>query len=193
MHQVADSAYHDAGDFALTPYAHEVSQSEGRVVLTMSRTGRVESGGGGVPVRLEKTVDLEAKSAAIHAVYRLTNEGDATLSAILAVEFGIGLQTGDSPECHYYGEDDQPIGGLGVKSEFAETGAIGVVDKAQDIDVRVRWSAPAAVWVYPIRCVSQSEAGLEPAYQSSVILPRWRIRLAPGEQWEAEIWKEIRQ
>jgi hypothetical protein len=35
--------------------------------------------------------------------------------------------------------------------------------------------------------VSQSEAGFERVYQSSMVMPLWRISLAPGKTWKTEI------
>jgi len=35
--------------------------------------------------------------------------------------------------------------------------------------------------------VSQSEAGFERVYQSSMLMPVWRISLGPGKSWTAVI------
>jgi alpha-amylase len=107
------------------------------------------------------------------------------------VEFNIGLQAGHSPECYYYTAGDVAIGGLLMQEELAEQGAVGIVDKTQSLNVRLSWSSDAPVWVYPVQTVSQSESGLEHVYQSSVILPRWRIELQPGKTWDVDIRKEI--
>jgi hypothetical protein len=38
-----------------------------------------------------------------------------------------------------------------------------------------------------VETVSQSEAGFERVYQSSMVMPVWRISLLPGKTWDAEI------
>jgi alpha-amylase len=38
-----------------------------------------------------------------------------------------------------------------------------------------------------VETVSQSEAGFERVYQSSMVMPLWRISLPPGRTWKAEI------
>ena len=43
------------------------------------------------------------------------------------------------------------------------------------LDVRLTFDRPADVFTFPVETVSQSEAGFERVYQSSVVLPVWRL------------------
>jgi hypothetical protein len=38
-----------------------------------------------------------------------------------------------------------------------------------------------------VETVSQSESGFERVYQSSLVMPIWRISLGPGMSWETDI------
>ncbi len=42
---------------------------------------------------------------------------------------------------------------------------------------------PAVLWRAPVETASPSEAGFERVYQSSMVMPRWRISLSPGKRW----------
>jgi alpha-amylase len=61
------------------------------------------------------------------------------------------------------------------------------VDAWQGIDARREWTVPAKVWTYPIETVSQSEGGFEAVYQSTIVLPRWQVRLNAGQRWALHI------
>jgi hypothetical protein len=43
------------------------------------------------------------------------------------------------------------------------------------------------LWRAPVETVSQSESGFERVYQSSMVMPIWRLSLLPGKSWETEI------
>jgi len=43
------------------------------------------------------------------------------------------------------------------------------------------------LWRAPVETVSQSESGFERVYQSSMVMPLWRISLGAGATWETEI------
>ncbi len=43
------------------------------------------------------------------------------------------------------------------------------------------------IWRHPIFTVSGSEAGLEKVYQSSVIIPNWKIDIKPNENKKFKI------
>jgi hypothetical protein len=42
-----------------------------------------------------------------------------------------------------------------------------------------------------VETVSQSEAGFERVYQSSMVMPIWRISLGPAASWQTEIAVKI--
>ncbi len=43
---------------------------------------------------------------------------------------------------------------------------------------------PCHLWRLPVETISNSEDGFERIYQASCIVPRWRVRLEPGQSWE---------
>jgi hypothetical protein len=55
------------------------------------------------------------------------------------------------------------------------------------VTVALAFTQPAVLWRAPVETVSQSEAGFERVYQSSMVMPLWRISLPPGKTWEVAI------
>ncbi len=49
----------------------------------------------------------------------------------------------------------------------------------------------AVLWRAPVETVSQSEAGFERGYQSSMVMPLWRISLSPGKTGNVKIRAQI--
>jgi alpha-amylase len=61
------------------------------------------------------------------------------------------------------------------------------VDEWLKLSVILAFSQAAVLWRAPVETVSQSEAGFERVYQSSMVMPLWRISLCPGKTWETDI------
>jgi len=64
---------------------------------------------------------------------------------------------------------------------------VSLVDEWLKLTVTLAFSQPAILWRAPVETVSQSEAGFERVYQSSMVMPLWRISLGPGKTWETDI------
>ena len=62
-----------------------------------------------------------------------------------------------------------------------------LTDEWLDLAVGLRWSAPAALWCFPIETVSQSESGYEGVYQSSAVFPRWTVIADSSRRWEVRL------
>jgi 4-alpha-glucanotransferase len=57
---------------------------------------------------------------------------------------------------------------------------IELLDDWMGLTYQLAFDRPTTVWRFPIQTVSQSEAGFERVYQSSVLLPNWKLNIAPG-------------
>jgi alpha-amylase len=68
---------------------------------------------------------------------------------------------------------------------------VSLVDEWLKLKVTLLFSQSAALWRAPVETVSQSEAGFERVYQSSMVMPIWRISLRPGATWETTITVKI--
>jgi alpha-amylase len=68
---------------------------------------------------------------------------------------------------------------------------VSLVDEWLKLKLTLDFEQPAILWRAPVETVSQSEAGFERVYQSSMVMPLWRISLGPGRSWEVEITVKI--
>jgi hypothetical protein len=68
---------------------------------------------------------------------------------------------------------------------------VNLVDEWLKLRLSLVFSQPAVLWRAPVETVSQSEAGFERVYQSSMVMPIWRISLGPAASWQIEIAVKI--
>ncbi len=64
---------------------------------------------------------------------------------------------------------------------------VSLVDEWLRLKLSLLFSQPVVLWRAPVETVSQSESGFERVYQSSMVMPLWRISLGAGATWETEI------
>jgi alpha-amylase len=64
---------------------------------------------------------------------------------------------------------------------------VSFVDEWLRLKLTLVFNQPAILWRAPVETVSQSESGFERVYQSSLVMPIWRISLGPNTSWETEI------
>ncbi len=127
-------------------------------------------------------------SAEFLARYAITNLGNEELNTTFGSEFNFSLLAGNAHDRYY----DIP-GHTLDKRNLASTGETNNVDQVSLVDEWLRlklsllFSQPAVLWRAPVETVSQSEAGFERVYQSSMVMPLWRISLGAGATWETEI------
>ena len=60
-------------------------------------------------------------------------------------------------------------------------------DEWSALDIKLKFSEDAGVYIFPIRTVSASESGFELLYQSSIIIPTWDIELGSNKTWKTNI------
>ena len=76
---------------------------------------------------------------------------------------------------------------LDTPLDLPETDGVSLSDEWLDLSVGLSWSCPAGLWCFPIETVSQSEGGFEGVYQSSAVIPHWRVRADAAGRWEVRI------
>jgi 4-alpha-glucanotransferase len=178
------SAYHEEGDFVLGAYDFKSRRSARRSAVVLERTGNAAGQG----VRLRKEISLRSGAPDVAVRYTITNLGAEELNASFGVEFNFSLLAGDAPDRYY----DIP-GHVLDKRNLASVGETNNVDRVNIVDewlrlkLRLGFSRPAVLWRAPVETVSQSEAGFERVYQSSMVMPIWRLSLPPGKAWDAEL------
>ncbi|MDK2972657.1 MAG: 4-alpha-glucanotransferase [Candidatus Sumerlaeota bacterium] len=183
------AAYPELGEFVTGPFELEWETVEDSAVIRMKREGFVTLAVGAIPVLLEKTIFIPASGCANRVEYRVTNKWDVELEARFGVEFNANLLAGNAPD-RYHEVEGANLGGensldsLGI---VKNTRRFALVDEWMKLRVQWELSTPAEHWRLPIETVSDSEYGIERVYQSTVVMPVWKLKLAPGRSFEAVI------
>lgn len=172
----------ERGDFVVGAYLSRVQRSAGRVALLMERPGWAD----GHRIHVRKSVEITAGSPVLDIHYVL-EELPAGTPLHFAVEMNFAAMAGHADDRYYSDADGRRLGMLDSRLDLAETDAVGLHDEWLDLGIRLNWSIPAALWCFPVETVSQSEAGFEGVYQSSVVIPRWTVTGNDEGRWEVRI------
>ena len=182
------SEYYEEGDFILGAYEATARKQKDTAVVVLEREGNAA----GLRVRVRKTVLHRASVPEIAVRYEIANMDAEELNITFGSEFNLSLLAGNARDRYY-----DIAGHVLDKRNLASTGETNNVERVSLVDewlklaVVLSFSEPAVLWRAPVETVSQSEAGFERVYQSSMVMPLWRISLAPGKTWRAEIRLKI--
>jgi alpha-amylase len=83
--------------------------------------------------------------------------------------------------------DGERLGMLDAQLDRLHTRGLILTDEWLDLRVALTWSQPANLFSFPIETVSQSEAGFEAVYQSSVVMPHWHVTADETGHWDVHI------
>ncbi len=183
------SEYHETGDFLLGAYRMQSKKSEAGASVVLERDGNAA----GLAVKLRKEIFLGSGGVSEFSVrYAITNVNSEELNASFGSEFNFSLLAGNAHDRYY----DIP-GHILDKRNLASTGEtnnvnqVALVDEWLKLKLTLAFSQPAVLWRAPVETISQSEGGFERVYQSSMMMPIWRISLAPRATWETTITVKI--
>jgi len=175
------------GDFVNNEYT--VKRKEilnTHTILQLQRNGRIIQGGNEKSVQVQKIFKMMNESAVIEVEYILTNKSAGPLTVWFGVEFNFGLQAGHAEDRYYYLIDGMPEDKfLDSMAELQNIEFIGLKDEWRNLDIQLRFKGIFSVWRFPVETISLSEAGFERVYQSSVVLPNWKIKLQ--KEWRTKI------
>ena len=181
---VMRSEYYEAGDFVLGVYGVNWNKANGRAVVTLERNGNVA----GLGVKLQKELSLRAASPDLTVKYTITNLSAEELNTSFGPEFNFSLLAGDAHDRYYeipgHILDKRNLASTG---ETNNVGQVALTDEWLKLKLTLAFSQSAILWRAPVETVSQSESGFERVYQSSMVMPIWRISLGPGSSWATEI------
>jgi alpha-amylase len=165
------------------------SKKQGGVAaVSLEREGTVE----GLGVRVRKELTARSGEGGFTVRYQIANIADEELNTVFGTEFNFSLLAGNAPDRYY----DIP-GHTLDKRHLASTGEtnnvslVSIVDEWLKLRLTLSFSQPAMLWRAPVETVSQSEAGFERVYQSSMVMPLWRMSLGAGKSWDMEIRVKI--
>jgi alpha-amylase len=178
------SEYYEAGDFVLGAYGMKSRKSNGTAVVTLERDGSVA----GLGVKLRKELSLRSAVSDFTVKYTIMNMSAEELNTSFGTEFNFSLLAGNAPDRFYdipaHVLDKRNLASIG---ETNNVNRVSLVDEWLTLKLSLAFAQPAILWRAPVETVSQSEAGFERVYQSSMVMPIWRISLGPGTFWETEI------
>jgi alpha-amylase len=172
----------ERGDFVTGTYLSKLSRSACRVALAMERPGWAD----GHALHIRKTIALEAGSMVLDIKYVLDGlPRHVTLH--FAVEINLAGLAGHAPDRYYSDLAGTRLGMLDTRLDLAATGGLNLSDEWLGLSAGLSWSRPAGLWCFPIQTVSQSEGGFEGVYQSSAVIPHWRVTPDPSGRWELAV------
>jgi len=177
------SEYYEAGDFVLGAYCVK-HRKRGKAAVILERTGQVE----GLGVRLRKEISLAKARPEFTVRYEITNLSTEELNASFGSEFNFSLLAGNAHDRYYdipgHTLDKRNLASIG---EINNVSTVSMIDEWLRLKLSLAFLRPAILWRAPVETVSQSEGGFERVYQSSMVMPIWRISLQPRSSWETEI------
>jgi alpha-amylase/alpha-mannosidase (GH57 family) len=179
----------EQGDFINQAYALETKETPLEIILELSRDGHVWVGSEFWPVRVQKSITIKKAGQGFAVDYTLTNLWDRPLEVWFGVEFNLNAREATNQESAFFSTTgrhiEQPW--LLAVAEEESLREISLRDDALKAVLELSWSETGNLWRFPIETVSRSEAGFERIYQSSVLLPHWRLSLEPNGRWECRI------
>lgn len=185
--------YAELGTFVNEPYETSWRKERGQGVIRMQREGTVNLPIGTVPVRVEKAVRFDASAPTARIEYTIVNLSDVEIRTRFGAEFVVNLLAGNAPDRYH----QIPGVALGAHATLDSTGAVpdvsrfALVDEWLGLRVAYTLSRQAEHWRFPIETVSNSESGIERLFQGTVLLPVWRIVVAPGQRFRVQIDQEV--
>jgi hypothetical protein len=138
-----------------------------------------KGGGGRILVRKELTLGGDRRSPTLTLGLTVTNRSDATIEAILGLEWTLMMLGGGGNPAAWWEVE-------GTRSGHDSPGtadAVTTVAQGNDyigIAVSTTVSEPATAWWAPVETISNSESGFERVYQGAGLLLSWPLSLAPG-------------
>lgn len=128
------------------------------------------------------------KKASINLYYTLKNVGSEPLSFVFGSEINLSFLSRDAENLRIYRHDDESRTPLSPEKSVLE-GITGLVyeDGINETAVSVSTLEPAEAWSLPVDTLHPGPAGTSRVYQSSCLVPRWKISLEPQSAWENRI------
>lgn len=187
LEDVSGPAESERGDFHSSPYEMMTKEGEGAAFVRFARSGSVVLDGGiAAPVRVEKEIALKGGASSFTVRYVVRNEGRKKLVATFGVEFAFALLAGNAPD-RYLLREGKKVGPLESRLDLAPAKRLAARDEWLGLEAGIVLEKETPAWIFPVKTVSLSEGGFEAVYQSTIILPRWKLALPAGGEWTVTI------
>jgi alpha-amylase len=167
--------YVEPGDFVKEPYQAILKNDQKTSKLSLLRKGHFWKGGVGLPLTVEKTIQLNRNESTISFDYRI--DGNVADNFLFGVEFNFSFLGNGGERYMDFGTGKIPLTAKGI---YKSTNKIIFYDPYQDINPAIQFDRSISVWTFPVEVVSLSESGFERNYQSTMCMPMWDIDLTNG-------------
>lgn len=176
----------ELGDFVQGAYIRRLIDRDTHQRLRLYRQGKVRH----ETVHVSKEIVASATANTLTVRYRL-DELPAKPDYYFAVEFNFAGFPSDQSDRYYYHAGKKNAGPTQTLIDLKSTDHLGVVDEYLGLDCRLQTSSPAGIWAFPIRTVSQSEAGFELVHQGVTMIAYFQPQPDPAGHWEVEVVLKI--
>lgn len=177
---IAKCAYREDGDFVAGAYALDVKETASGVNAVMEREGSVCSG----RIFVSKEVSIQKTGSRVSVKYSIENRSGAEMNTVFAPEINITMPDADASKYSFYLDGKASDTGLSREADLGPAKEAEIRDDSGYLSLSLSSSEKCSFWHFPVMTVSQSEKAYELNYQSSAILPRIPLKMAPGEKRE---------
>jgi len=165
----------EPGDFVMEPYTAAMEKGKRTVELLLRRDGNFRVADGVLPLSIGKRVSVGEGTAEFTVDYDLA--GDVNVPFLFGVEFNFAFLGSGGDR---YLETERGRYPLTLQDILGPAANLRFHDPYQDIEVFLELGEAAELWTFPVEVVSLSENGFERNYQSTMVMPVWRVDLASG-------------
>lgn len=167
--------YFEPGDFVREPYRGAFEKGKKSLALTLRRDGHFWHDYQGIPMSIEKKVTVNEKEAVLLVDYSIT--GDVAVPFLLGIEFNFAFLGSGGDR---WLETENGKYRLTEQHVLAPAKNLKFHDPYQNIEVFLELDEQAELWSFPVEVVSLSENGFERNYQSTMIMPVYRVDMTRG-------------
>jgi alpha-amylase len=152
----------------------EITRNGPRIIL--SQTVQLPAEGAGALI--EKTLTVDAEEEGFSVRYKLTNQGNETVTGKFASEWNLNFLSGDGPDRRYEWTDgNAPLSSRGATGPMRE---FRIVDGWRKLIVRAKADREFSLLRYPVETASLSESGAEKIHQGVCLRLLFPAALQPG-------------
>jgi hypothetical protein len=173
-------------DVTLQPYTAGISESPDAAVVTLTGVGKISSERGDAQFEIRKSIEFTTDGESVVASYKIANKGRVPVKLNFGCEIGLGSFPFPNTESFLIVEDGGRLK-LDSAHELPRCLGLSMYGRLYSLLVTIKLSKTADFWTHPLWTVSLSEGGFEKVMQGSIIVPRWRVEVAPGDTWETEV------
>jgi alpha-amylase len=154
-----------------------------RSELVLEYTGDVSCGETAGRVRIIKKFIF--KGSGINLYYTMTNAGTQNLSLLFGCELNFSFVSKKADDLKIFrSEEESRLPVSPEKTVLKNVSELVFEDIANNTVLFFSTLEPAQVWSLPVETLCPAGGGENAIYQSSCLVPRWKLKLAPGASWE---------